>query len=79
MKWYSRKKWRQQWSCIIGGQLTTVQMEVAAISDAQGRVLDLRDAAWKRSMLLELTAIRIGLEKRLGENLIDLASNQVDI
>jgi hypothetical protein len=62
----------------IGGQLTTVQMEVAALSDAQGNIIDLQDASWKRSMLLELTAIRIGLEKQLGENLIDLAAGEVD-
>jgi hypothetical protein len=62
----------------IGGQLTTVQMEVAAISDDAGRIIDLRAAAWQRAMLLELTAIRIGLEKQTGENLIDLAAGEVD-
>jgi hypothetical protein len=63
---------------VIGGALTTVQMEVAAISDSQGRMIDFHDAAWKRSVLLELTAIRIGLEKQLGENLIALAAGEVD-
>ena len=62
----------------VGGQLTTVQMEVAAISDTDGRLIDVQEWAWRRQVLLELAAIRIGMSKQLGENLIDLAKGEME-
>jgi len=56
------------------GQMTpfTVQMQVIALADSDGNILDFKgDTGWQEEMLTELKSIRAGIELLVGASLGD--------
>lgn len=62
-----------QVTTLVNGVLTTVDMQVMAIADAQGNVIkDFIDYNWQQQMLRELQRIRSGFQLMTGNDLNDV-------
>ena len=71
---------------LVDGVATAVEMPVIAVADANGQLLQIAENI-DRSMLLELRAIRMGIQQLLDagdpspadNDLLDLATSTLDI